>query len=99
MYWLNPSVFLPCVLALGLVVHFILSVSPGFYPLFPYRATGSLVEAILFFIMVGWNGFLFQWETTLHGKEMRERLQDILDMLKEADVHSHVMVLFFNVKN
>ena len=49
---------------------------------FQTRARGALAECFLLWIALGWNAFLYRWESRLTLLEMEQRLEMILDRIK-----------------
>lgn len=61
----------------------------GYFKSDPYqfRVTGALVETILLFLMILWNGFLYKRELRLTLHEMTNRASTIIAALERSGMN------------
>lgn len=54
---------------------------------YQYRVTGVLVEALLIFAMVAWNGYLYRREQRMTLFEMTNRASTIIESLERSGMN------------
>lgn len=61
----------------------------GYFKSDPYqfRVTGALVETILLFLMIIWNGFIYKRELRLTLNEMTNRASTIIAALERSGMN------------